>query len=157
MHEEMSLNTKKSGQTFNDFVADSSVRSGLSDGTVRGSAIGRYSGSTGEGDAAAPPQHFLTMCARTPARFERAGIHNNWVPYVKSPGTLCFVPSGAQSGARSRSDFELVGCALDSTLVNAIDGELDHRPAYELRLRTNFNDLAAQHLLKLLLEDFTSE
>jgi AraC family transcriptional regulator len=41
--------------------------------------------------------------------------------------------------------------------VNGIDGELDHRPAGELRLRTNFNDLAAQHLLKLLLADFTSE
>ena len=35
MHEEMSLNTKKSGQTFNDFVADLSVRSGLDDSMVR--------------------------------------------------------------------------------------------------------------------------
>jgi len=97
------------------------------------------------------------MCARIPASFERAGVHNNWVPYVKSPGTLCFVPAGAQSGARSRSDFELVTCALDSTLVNGIDAELDHRPAGELRLRTNFNDPAAQQLLKLLFADFTSE
>jgi len=67
------------------------------------------------------------------------------------------VPAGAQSNARARSDFELVACALDSTLVNGIDAELDHRPAGELRLRTSFNDLAAQHLLKLLLADFTSE
>src|SRR5215468_6142031 len=157
MHEEMSLNTKKSGQTFNDFVADLSVRSGLSDGTVRGSAIGRYRGSPGEGDAAAPRQHFLTMCARTPARFERAGIHNNPVSYVKSPGALCFVPAGVQSGARARSDFELIACALDFTLVNRIDAELDHRPAGELRPRSNFNDPAAQQLLTLLLADFASE
>jgi len=97
------------------------------------------------------------MCARTPARFERAGIHNNWVSYVKSPGTLCFVPAGVQSGARARSDFQLVACALDSALVNGIDAELDHRPASELGHRTNFNDPAAQQLLKLLLADCASE
>src|SRR5262252_2124679 len=155
---ETDLNIDNSSQSFNDFVTDLSVRSGLDDGTARGSAIGLYRGSSGERtNTPAPHQHFLTMCARTPAHFERASGHNNWVPYVKSPGTLCFVPAGAQSNARARSDFELLACALDSTLVNGIDGELDHLPAGELRLRTNFNDLAAQHLLKLLLEDFTSE
>jgi AraC family transcriptional regulator len=153
------MNIENSWQTFNDFVADLSVRSGLNDGMVRGSAIGRYCGSPEEGDtsaAAAPNQHFLTMCAR-PARFEKAGIHNNWVSYVKSPGTLCFVPAGVQSGTRAQSDFELVACALDCTLVNGIDVELDHRPAGELRLRTNFKDPAAQQLLRLLLADFASE
>jgi len=42
-------------------------------------------------------------------------------------------------------------------LVNGIDLELDHRPAGELRLRTNFKDPAAQQLLELLLADFASE
>src|SRR5262245_12290961 len=116
-HGGMPSSSGDSWQSFNDFVTDLSVRSGLNEGTVRGSAIGLYRGSPGERtNTPAPHQHFLTMCARTPARFERAGIHNNWVRYVKSPGTLCFVPSGAQSGARSRSDFELVACALDSML-----------------------------------------
>src|SRR5215469_2418527 len=154
----MSLNIENSWRTFNDFVADLSVRSGLNDGTVRGSAIALYRGSPGEEThTPAPHQHFLTMCARAPARFERAGIHNNWVSYVKSPGTLCFVPAGVHSGARARSDFQLVACALDSTLVNGIDAELDRRPAGELRHRTNFNDPAAQQLLKLLEADFGSE
>jgi len=154
----MSLNIENSWRTFNDFVADLSVRSGLNDGTVRGSAIALYRGSPGEEThTPAPHQHFLTMCARTPARFERAGVHNNWVSYVKSPGTLCFVPAGVHSGARARSDFQLVACALDSTLVNGIDAELDHRPGGELRHRTNFNDPAAQQLLKLLLADSASE
>ena len=36
-----SVNIDNSRQTFNDFVADLSVRSGLNDGAVRGSAIGR--------------------------------------------------------------------------------------------------------------------
>src|SRR5215469_17927085 len=99
----MSLNIENSWGTFNDFVADLSVRSGLNDGTVRGSAIGLYHGSPGEEThTPAPHQNFLTMCARTPARFERAGIRNNWVSYVKSHGTLCFVPAGVQSGARAR-------------------------------------------------------
>jgi len=153
----MSLNIENSSQTFNDFVADLSVRSGLDDGSVRGSAIGRYRGDLGQGLAAESNQHILTMCVRTPARFERAGMHNNWLSYVKSPGTLCFVPAGVQVLMRARSDFELVTCALDFTLVNGIDLELDRRPACELRLRANFKDPAAQQLLKLLLADFASE
>ena len=153
----MSLNTENSWQTFNDFVADLSVRSGLNGGAVRGSAIGLYRGSPGEEThTPTPHQHFLTMCGGTPARFERTSITNNWVSYVKSSGTLCFVPAGVPSGARARSDFELVTCALDSMLVNGIDLELDLRPAGELRLRTNFKDPAAQQLLKLLLADFAS-
>jgi AraC family transcriptional regulator len=153
-----SVSSDNSRQTFNDFVADLSVRSGLNDGTVRGSAIGLYRGSPGEEThTPTPHQHFLTMCGGTPARFERASITNNWVSYVKSPGTLCFVPAGVPSGARARSDFELVTCALDSMLVNGIDLELDHRPAGELRLRTNFKDPAAQQLLKLLLADGAGE
>src|SRR5262249_33103515 len=89
LHGEMPLNIETSGQSFNDFVADLCVRSGQNDGTVRGSAIGQYRGRPGGGTPSpAPHHHFLTMCARTPARFEEAASHNNWVPYVKSPGTL---------------------------------------------------------------------
>ena len=152
------VSSDNSRQTFNDFVADLSVRSGLNGGTVRGSAIGLYRGSPGEEThTPAPHQHFLIMLVGTPARFESASITNNCVSYVKLPGTLCFVPAGVQSGARSRSDFELVTCALDSTLVNGIDVELDRRPAGELRHRTNFQDRAARQLLKLLLADFATE
>jgi len=153
-----SVNIDNSRQTFNDFVADLSVRSGLNDGAVRGAAIGLYRGSPGEEThTPAQHQHLLVMCSRTPARFERAGIGNNWVSYVKSPGTLWFVPAGVQSGGRARSDFELAVCALECKLVNGIDGELDRRPTGELRLRTNLKDAAAQQLLKLLLEDGASE
>jgi len=124
----------------------------------RGSAIGLYRGSPGEEThTPAPHQHFLIMLVGTPARFESASITNNCVSYVKLPGTLCFVPAGVSNGARARSDFELVTCALDSMLVNGIDLELDHRPAGELRLRSNIKDPAAQQLLKLLLADFASE
>ena len=152
-----SVSIDNSRQTFNDFVADLSVDSGLNVGTVQGSAIGRYHGNPGEGSTAAPVQHILTMSARTPARFEKAGIGNNWVSYVKSPGALCFVPAGVQFVMRAQSDFEMVACALDLTLVNGVDAELDHRPAGELRLRTNFNDPASQQLLKLLLADGANE
>jgi AraC family transcriptional regulator len=153
-----SVNIDNSRQTFNDFVADLSVRSGLNDGAVRGSAIGLYRGTPGEEThTPAPHQHLLVMCSRTPARFERAGIGNNWVSYVKSPGTLWFVPAGVQSGGRARSDFELAVCALDCKLVNGIDGELDRRPTGELRLRRSFKDHASEQLLKLLLSDGAGE
>jgi len=153
-----SVNIDNSRQTFNDFVADLSVRSGLNDDAVRGSAIGLYRGTPGEEThTRTPHHHLLIMCGGTPARFERASITNDWVSYVKSPGTLWFLPAGVPSGGRARSDFELVTCALDSMLVNGIDLELDHRPAGELRLRRNLKDHAAQQLLKLLLADFASE
>jgi hypothetical protein len=99
-----SVNIDNSRPTFNDFVADLSVRSGLNGGTVRGSAIGRYLGIPGEGPTAAAGQHILTMSARTPARFEKTGIGNSWVSYVKSPGALCFVPAGVQFVMRALSD-----------------------------------------------------
>ena len=153
----MLLNTDISGHAFDDFVTDLSVRSGPNGGTVQGSAIGVYRGSPGQGPTAAAPRHILTMSARTPARFEKTDIGKNWVSYVKAPGALCFVPAGVQFLMRARTEFELLGCALDSTLVNGIDAELDRRPAGELRLRTNFNDTAAQQLLKLLQADFGSE
>src|SRR5215469_14610066 len=152
----MSLYIENSWQTFNDFVADLSVRSGLNEGAVQGSAIGQYRGSAGELTATSH-EHILAVGWRTPARFERADIENNWVSYVRSPGALSFVPAGVQFVARARTDFELVACALDPTIVNGVDAELDHRPAGELRLRTNFKDPAAQQLLKLLLADFASE
>ncbi|HEX2679768.1 MAG TPA: helix-turn-helix transcriptional regulator [Candidatus Dormibacteraeota bacterium] len=152
------VNIDNSRQTYKDFVADLCVRSGLNDGAVRGAAIGLYRGSPGEETRIhAPHQHLLVMCSRTPARFERAGIGNNCVSYVKSPGTLWFLPAGVPFGGRARSDFELAACALDCKLVNGIDGELDHRPAGELRLRKSFKDAAAQQLLKLLLSDGAGE
>src|SRR5262245_38591625 len=98
MHGEVSLKIEKARQTFNDFVADLSVRSGLDDGRVRGSAIGRYCAAQKRG-------HSLRSRAKS------ALSH-----YVRS------------SGPRARSDFELVACALDFTLVNGIGVELDHRP-----------------------------
>ena len=45
----MLLNTDNSGQAFDDFVTDLSVRSGPNDGTVQGSAIGVYRGSPDRG------------------------------------------------------------------------------------------------------------
>jgi len=65
------------------------------------------------------------------------------------------VPAGVCPLISTRSDFEIVACTLDFTLVDEIDTELDRRPAGELRIRTNFQDSAAQQLLKLLFTDLT--
>jgi len=53
----------------------------------------------------------------------------------------------------ARSDFELIACALDASLVNEVHAELDRPLDGELRLRTNFEDPATQQLMKLLFAD----
>ena len=54
---------------------------------------------------------------------------------------------------RVRSDFEFIVCAMDASLVNEVQAELDRRPESELRLRADFADPAAQQLMKLLFAD----
>jgi len=93
------------------------------------------------------------MCSRFPARFEIAVGSHSPVSYVKTPGALHLVPAGRCPVIRAQSEFEVIVCAMDASLVNEVHAELD-RPEGELRLRTDFEDPAAQQLMKLLLADF---
>jgi len=136
-------------------LADLSLRSAENDGPVRGAAISRYRGGPNEDLTATSSQHILIIGSRFPARFERAVGHHNSVSYVRAPDALSLVPAGVCPLISTRSDFEMVACALDFTLVDEIDTELDRRPAGELRIRTNFQDSAAQQLLQLLFTDLT--
>src|SRR5262249_39719924 len=102
---------------------------------------------------AASPQHTLIMCSGFPARFESAVGHHNSVSYVKGPGALSLEPAGFVPVISARSDFELIVCAMDVSMVNEVYAELDRRPRGELRCRTNFQDPAAQQLMKLLFAD----
>ena len=138
-------------KSFDDVLADLSLRSAQNHGSVHGTAIERYCGGPNEGPNAASPQHILTMGYRFPARFEAAVGSHNSVSYVKAPGALSLVPAGVCPVIRARSDFELIICAMDASLVNAVHAELDRRPEIEFRL--NFEDLAAQQLMKLLFDD----
>jgi len=89
------------------------------------------------------------MCSSFPARFEGKSA-----PFVKVPGTLSLVPAGVAPAWSARSDFELTVCAMDVSLVNEIHAELNKRPEVELRYRSNFEDAAAQQLMKLLFADY---
>jgi AraC family transcriptional regulator len=75
------------------------------------------------------------------------------VSYVKVPGSLHLVPAGVSPVIRARSEFELIVCALDVSLVNEVHAELDRRPGGDLRFRSHFEDPATQHLMKLLFID----
>jgi AraC family transcriptional regulator len=140
-------------KSCDDVVADLSLRLAQNHGSVHGAAIERHRGGPNGGRNAASSQHFLTMCSRFPARFEIAVGSHNPVPYVKAPGALHLVPAGFCPVIRARSDFELIVCAMDASLVNEVHAELDRRPESELRLRTDFEDPAAQQLMKLLFTD----
>src|SRR5215813_14514508 len=136
-------------------LADLSVRSTENQGPVQGAAIERYRGRPNEDLTATSSQHILIIGSGFRARFDRAIGRRNSVSYVRAPDALSLVPAGVCPLISARSDFEMVACALDSTLVNDIDIELEGRPAGELRIRTNFQDSAAQQLLKLLFTDLT--
>jgi len=143
-----------SAKLYDDFLADLSVRSAQNDGSVCGAAIERYRGTPNGGRKAASPQHVLTMCSSFPARYEGlVGRHNSSVSWVKTPGALSLVPAGVVPVWRARTDFELIACAIDVSLVNEVDSELDRRPEGELRFRNNFKDPAAQQVMQLLFAD----
>jgi AraC family transcriptional regulator len=93
------------------------------------------------------------MCASFPARYEGHLGHRNSVSWVKAPGALSLVPAGLAPVWRARTDFELIACAIDVSLVNELHTELDRRPEGELRFRNNFEDSAAQQLMRLLFAD----
>jgi AraC family transcriptional regulator len=139
-------------KSFDDVVSSLSLRSAQDQGSVYGAAIERYRGAPNQGRDAASPQHILAMCSGFPARFEHAVGHHS-VSYVKAPGALSLVPAGVIPVMSARSEFELVVCALDASLVNEVHAELDRRPEGELRFRINFEDPATQHLMRLLFAD----
>ena len=147
------LNIDGDFKSFDDVLADLSLRSAENHRSVHGAAIERYRGDANEGLNSASPQHILTMGSRFPARFERVVGHHNSLSYVRAPGALSLVPAGVVPKISARSDFELIVCGLDASLVNEVQAELDRRPEGELRLRTNFADTATQQLMKLLVAD----
>ena len=130
--------------SYDEFLAGLLSRSAQYD-----AAIERYRGAPNDGRKTACPQHVLTMCSSFPARFEGKSA-----PFVKVPGTLSLVPAGVAPAWSARSDFELTVCAMDVSLVNEIHAELNKRPEVELRYRSNFEDAAAQQLMKLLFADY---
>jgi AraC family transcriptional regulator len=149
------LDTNENLKSCDGVLADLSLRSAENNGPVRGAAIERYCGGPNEDLKATSPQHILIIGSRFSARFERAVGRHNSVSYVRVPDALSLVPAGVCPLISARSDFEMVARALHSALVNGIDMEFDRRPAGELRIRTNFQDPAAQQLLKLLFTDLT--
>src|SRR5262245_26338453 len=142
------LNIGEDFKSFDDVLADLSLRSAQNQGSVRGAAIERYRGAPNESRNAASPQHTLVMGSSFPARFEIAVGHHNSVSYVRAPGALSLEPAGVVPVMSARSDFELIVCVLDVSLVKEVEAALDRRPEGELRLRTNFEDAATQQLMK---------
>ena len=147
------MSTNEDFKSFDDLLANLSLRSAENNRSVHGVAIERYRGAPNDGVNAASPQHILIMGSRFPARFERPVGHHNSVSYVRAPGALTLVPAGVDPGISARSDFENIVSAIDVSLANEVHAEMDRQPEGELRLRTNFADSATQQLMKLLFAD----
>jgi AraC family transcriptional regulator len=140
-------------ESFDSFVARLSSRAGSKDAITRGVSIEPYSGARGDGPSTTSGKHILTMSSKRPSRFEISQGVNQRVSYIRQPGSLTFVPTGACPLIRAETEFDFVVCALDSALVSALDSELERRPEGELRLRVNVHDAAAQQLVTLLIAD----
>jgi AraC family transcriptional regulator len=140
-------------ESFSSFLARLSSQAASSDAFARGVAIEPYCGAPGDGPETMSDKHILTMCSRHPSRFEIRHRADDRVSYTKQPGSLSLVPAGMCPLIRAETEFDLVVCALDSGLVNALDSELERRPEGELRLQANLQDPAAQQLMKLLIAD----
>ena len=140
-------------ESFSSFLARLSSQADSRDAFARGVAIESYCGAQGDGPETTSDKHILAMCSKHPSRFEIGHGVNHRVSYIKPPGSLSLVPAGMCPLIRAETEFDLVVCALDSTLVNALDSELERRPEGELRLHANFQDPAAQQLMTLLIAD----
>ena len=140
-------------ESFDSFLGRLSSQAGSKDAITTGVAIESYWGAQGDGPGATSDKHILTMCSNHPSRFEiRQGV-NRRASYIKQPGSLSLVPAGECPLMRAETEFNLVVCAFDSTLVSALDSELERRPDGELRLQANVQDPAAQQLMTLLTAD----
>jgi AraC family transcriptional regulator len=148
-------------ESFDSFLARLSSQAASKDAISRGIAIEPYWGVQGDGPGTTSDKHILTMCSKHPSRFEMRHGVNSRISYIRQPGSLSFVPVGTYPLIRAETEFDLVVCAFDSALVSALDSELEHRPAGELRLQVNFQDPAARQLMTLLAADanegFTTE
>jgi AraC family transcriptional regulator len=148
-------------ESFESFLARLSLQAASTDAIAKAVAIEPYFGAQGDGWQTTSDKHILTMSFKHPSRFEVSHGVNHRLSYVKQPGALSLIPAGASPAIRAETEFDLVVCALDSALVSALDSELEHRPAGDLRLQVNFQDPAAHQLMRLLSADanegFTTE
>jgi len=141
-------------ESFDSFLTRLSSQAASRDAITRGFAIEPYWGARGDGPrTASDKQHILTMCLKHPHRFEIRHGANHWAPYIKQPGSLTLVPAGECPLLRAETEFDLVVCAFDSTLMSALDSELERRPEGGMRLQANVEDPAAQQLMTLLSAD----
>jgi AraC family transcriptional regulator len=141
-------------ESFGSFLGRLSSQAASNDAMARGFAIEPYWGAPGDGPGTPlDKQHILTMCKNHPHRFEIHHGANHWAPYTKQPGSLTLVPAGGCPVLRAETAFDLVVCAFDSTLVSALDSELERRPDGALHLQANVQDPAAQQLMTLLSAD----
>jgi len=140
-------------ESFDSFVARLSSRAAPKEAISRGVAIEPYSGAQGDGPTTKSDKHILTMSLKRPSRFEIRHRADYTVSYIRQPGSLTLVPTGACPLIRAETEFDFVICALDSALVSALDSELERRPEGELRLRVNIHDPATHQLMTLLIAD----
>ena len=148
-------------ESFSSFLARLSAQASSTDAIARGIAIESYCGAQGDVSETTSDKHILTMSSKHPSRFEIGHGVDHRVSYTKQPGSLCLIPAGASTVIRAETEFDLVACAFDSSLVRGLDSELERRPEGELHLQVNFQDPAAKQLMTLLVadanEDYTSE
>jgi AraC family transcriptional regulator len=88
-----------------------------------------------------------------PAVGEHPNARGRFSPYTKYPGALSFVPPGTVPAVRSNNRFEITLFAIEATLVNRVEAELDEQPLGKLPYQSGFYDPILQQLLTLLARE----
>jgi len=111
-------------ESFDSFLGSLSSQAASTDAIARGVAVESYSGAQGDGPQTASDKHILTMGLKHPSRFEIGDGANDRMSYFRQPGSLSLIPTGVLPMMRAETEFDLLACALDSGLINALHSEL---------------------------------
>lgn len=136
------------------FVRGSTLRGRSSiDLGWNGFAIERHSLPEGERPEKSSDHHFIALWDTHSCHGERADPKGRFVPFTRLPGAVSLFTAGIIGAVRNLTKMEVIVGALNPSLVNEIELELDRHPLEPLHEKLNFQDAGLRMLMSLLITE----
>jgi AraC family transcriptional regulator len=119
----------------------------------KGFFIEKHAMTPGERVPGVSRWHLISALGKRPAVFEGKTAHGSALPFTKPPGALTLAPLGTIPAVRLCSSSELISCAVEDAVVQAIAKEEREGKTLELLFKTGVRDRAAEHIVNLLSEE----
>ncbi|NYF88001.1 AraC family transcriptional regulator [Tunturiibacter empetritectus] len=119
----------------------------------KGFFIEKHAMTPGERPLGVSRWHLISALGKRPAIFEGKTAHGGVLPFTKAPGALTLVPLGTIPAVRLCSSSELISCAVEDAVVQAIAMEERKGQMPELLFKTGIRDRATEHIVNLLSEE----